>query len=63
MVSVCVHPTNDYMITAATDGTWAFYDVHAALCLTQVRRVGLGGCCCLVAGCMCSEPGVLRSGL
>lgn len=36
VVSVSVHPTNDYLITAAGDGTWAFYDVNAALCLTQV---------------------------
>ena len=36
MVSVCVHPSNNYLISAATDGTWAFYDVAAALCVAQV---------------------------
>jgi hypothetical protein len=38
VVSVAVHPSNDYMITASTDGTWCFYDVQAALCLTQVTN-------------------------
>lgn len=38
VVSVAVHPSHDYMITAAGDGTWAFYDVNAALCLTQVTH-------------------------
>ena len=36
MVSVCVHPTSDYLISAASDGTWAFYDVAQAACVTQV---------------------------
>lgn len=36
VVSVCVHPTNSYLITAAGDGSWAFYDVAAAACVTQV---------------------------
>ncbi|GAB4816362.1 hypothetical protein N2152v2_003408 [Parachlorella kessleri] len=36
VVSVAVHPSNDYLITAAADGTWCFYDVQSALCLTQV---------------------------
>jgi len=38
VVSVCVHPTHSYLITAAGDGSWAFYDVAAAACVTQVCR-------------------------
>ena len=38
VVSVAVHPSNDYLITAAADGTWCFYDVQSALCLTQVTN-------------------------
>ncbi|EFN51555.1 hypothetical protein CHLNCDRAFT_140025 [Chlorella variabilis] len=37
VVSVCVHPTNDFLLTAAGDGSWAFYDVAAAQCVTQAR--------------------------
>jgi pre-mRNA-processing factor 19 len=40
VVSVCVHPTNSYLITAAGDGSWAFYDVAAAACVTQVAEEG-----------------------
>lgn len=36
VVSVCVHPSKDYMITAAADGTWCFYDVAQAACVAQV---------------------------
>jgi pre-mRNA-processing factor 19 len=31
-----VHPTHDYLISASADGSWAFYDVAAAQCVTQV---------------------------
>lgn len=33
-----VHATGDYMVTASLDRTWAFYDVQAQICLTQVSR-------------------------
>lgn len=40
VVSVCVHPSNEYLVTAAGDGSWAFYDVGAARCVTQVADDG-----------------------
>lgn len=36
VVSVCVHPTNDYLVSAAADGSWAFYDIAAGECLARV---------------------------
>ncbi|KAL4431421.1 hypothetical protein ABPG75_006677 [Micractinium tetrahymenae] len=36
VVSVCVHPSNNYLVTAAGDGSWAFYDVAQAACVAQV---------------------------
>jgi len=38
VVSVNVHPTNDYLITACADGTWSFYDVARSDCLARVRQ-------------------------
>lgn len=47
VVSVCVHPTNQFLITAAGDGSWCFYDVAQAQCITQVadEAVGSGYSC------------------
>ncbi|KAL6768632.1 PRP19 [Auxenochlorella protothecoides x Auxenochlorella symbiontica] len=40
VVALVVHPSNDYLVAAAADGTWAFYDVAQALCLTKVADEG-----------------------
>jgi len=40
VVAVKVHPTNDYMLTANGDGSWALYDVAQAECLARVRQEG-----------------------
>jgi WD40 repeat protein len=37
VTAVCTHPTSQYFVTASADKTWAFYDLEAALCLTQAR--------------------------
>ena len=37
VTAVTVHATGDYIVTASLDRTWAFYDVAAQICLTQVR--------------------------
>lgn len=34
--------SNDFLITAAGDGSWAFYDVNAAACVTQVQDEAAG---------------------
>ena len=36
VVSVCVHPTNDYLVTASSDGAWGLYDIGTADCLARV---------------------------
>lgn len=36
VVSVNAHPTGNYVISAASDGTWCFYDVSRAECLARV---------------------------
>ena len=38
-----VHATGDYIVTASLDRTWAFYDVTAQICLTQVRPKAIEG--------------------
>jgi pre-mRNA-processing factor 19 len=47
---VSVHPSNDYLVTAAGDGTWCFYDVAAGACVAQVADegapAGAGGYSC-----------------
>ena len=37
VTAVTVHATGDYIVTASLDRTWAFYDIQAQICLTQVR--------------------------
>lgn len=36
VTAVTVHATGDYIVTASLDRTWAFYDLQAQICLTQV---------------------------
>jgi pre-mRNA-processing factor 19 len=36
VVSVCVHPTHDFLVTAASDGAWGLYDIGTADCLARV---------------------------
>ena len=38
-----VHATGDYIVTASLDRTWAFYDVQAQICLTQVSPEAIYG--------------------
>lgn len=38
VVAVNVHPTNDYILSASSDGTWCFYDVARAECLAKVAQ-------------------------
>jgi pre-mRNA-processing factor 19 len=42
VVSVCVHPTGDYLFSAASDATWALYDVARGACLARVPADGPG---------------------
>jgi pre-mRNA-processing factor 19 len=43
VTAVCAHPTSQYFVTASADKTWAFYDLEAALCLTQVTDSSMAG--------------------
>jgi pre-mRNA-processing factor 19 len=43
IVSVSVHPTNNYLISAATDGVWSFYDITRSECLARVHQENEGG--------------------
>jgi pre-mRNA-processing factor 19 len=43
VVSVSAHPTNNYLISAATDGVWSFYDVTRSECLARVSQDKTGG--------------------
>jgi pre-mRNA-processing factor 19 len=43
VISVAVHPTNNYLISAATDGVWSFYDVSRSECLARVSQDTDGG--------------------
>lgn len=43
VVSVSVHPTNNYLISAASDGVWSFYDITRSECLARVSQDKEGG--------------------
>jgi pre-mRNA-processing factor 19 len=43
VVSVSVHPTNNYLISAATDGVWSFYDLTRSECLSRVSQENQAG--------------------
>lgn len=38
VVAVAVHPSNDYLLTASSDGVWGFYDVGRAEALARVDQ-------------------------
>ena len=38
VVAVAVHPTNDYVITAGSVGSWSFYDINRGECLAVVGQ-------------------------
>lgn len=40
VVAVAVHPTNDYVITAGSEGSWSFYDINRGECLAVVGQDG-----------------------
>jgi len=37
IVGLTLHATNDYVVTASTDGSWAFHDIHTTSCLAHVQ--------------------------
>ncbi|KAK9838127.1 hypothetical protein WJX81_002866 [Elliptochloris bilobata] len=43
VTAVTVHATGDYIVTASLDRTWAFYDLQAQICLTQVSDPAVEG--------------------
>jgi len=42
-VSVSVHPTNKFLISASTEGVWSFYDLTRSECLARVGQDTEGG--------------------
>lgn len=38
VVAINVHPTNDYVLSASSDGVWCFYDLQRGECLAKVSQ-------------------------